>query len=245
MAGPGLPGTGSVFDRLSLQPGGGGSSRTCQATPAANLARSVTQAMQVMARSMARICRRWENGASTGRASQRRMPRTFSGNLRKRGASHSGMKLRHGRRAILSRSAVSRAQLAAATGVMLLCLGTVTLIPPEVRGCTRGEPKVPKAWATTWAPREGPLISVSPSRAGETIRVTSGEDMSLPVVSAEEIVRFALGYLEHEPGAGFRLQIDERARASTVCTILGALHVAGVSRVTFIVRHKTVELRDR
>ncbi len=172
-------------------------------------------------------------------------PKPMEGNSCAKKASYSSVKLRTGCRAISSRSTVSSAATAAATAVLLLCLGAVTLMRPEIRGCTLGEPEVPWAWATSPAPQRGPLISVSSPRAEEVIRVSCADEMSLPLTAPGELVRCARRCLEREPGVGFRLQIDEQARASSVVAILGALRTAGVSRVTFVVRQETVGMRAR
>ena len=87
-------------------------------------------------------------------------------------------------------------------------------------------------------PKEAAYISVT--EAGQ-IRVSSGEEISVPVPGAEEVLSFAVGVVATYPGRPFVLKADEGVPYRYVDRVIDALKQAKGEVIYLLSNQETVE----
>ncbi len=100
---------------------------------------------------------------------------------------------------------------------------------PELR-CYRGNYRPAQAVTGTRLPDTAAVISVS---RGGAVRVSTGEEMSLPVTSREELHGFVDYVVSTYPERAFVLKLDKEIPYEMVDHVLTALKAAGVHDVYF------------
>lgn len=103
-------------------------------------------------------------------------------------------------------------------------------------GRTTLEP--PAALSTVRIPRTTGVIVID--RDGR-VRVSTGDEMSLPVQTASELWTFCQNYREAYPTRPVVLRIDRRTRFASVNLVLAALSDAGINGGFFFVWQKHVD----
>lgn len=97
--------------------------------------------------------------------------------------------------------------------------------------------ELPDTWVRIEVPRDAAYISVD--EAG-TIRVSSGEEMSLPVGSAEEVVSFASTVVAANPNKEFVIKADAETQYESVDQVLDALKRAKAKVIYLLSEQETV-----
>ena len=85
---------------------------------------------------------------------------------------------------------------------------------------------LPDTWIRNKVPEKAAVISISPlwdKSSPLTIRVSTGEEMSLPVSTDEEIVTFASTEVARDPNKEFIIKADEGVPYERVDAVLDAL----------------------
>ena len=90
---------------------------------------------------------------------------------------------------------------------------------------------LPETWVRKKVPEKAAVISIAPREQGSTIRVSTGEEMALPVASIEEVISFASTEVAKNPNREFILKADRDVEYARVDEVLDALKQ---SRVKFI-----------
>jgi biopolymer transport protein ExbD len=90
---------------------------------------------------------------------------------------------------------------------------------------------LPETWIRKKVPEKAAVISIAPREQGSTIRVSTGEEMALPVASIEEVISFASTEVAKNPNREFILKADKDVEYARVDEVLDALKQ---SRVKFI-----------
>ena len=97
--------------------------------------------------------------------------------------------------------------------------------------------ELPDTWVRIEVPRDAAYISVD---EGGTIRVSSGEEMSLPVGSAEEVVSFASTVVAGNPNKEFVIKADAETEYEAVDQVLDALKRAKARVIYLLSEQETV-----
>lgn len=87
-------------------------------------------------------------------------------------------------------------------------------------------------------PKQSAYISVT--EQGQ-IRVSSGEEISVPVPSVEDVLSFAAGVVSKDPGKAFVLKADKNVPYRTIDRIIDALKQAQVEVIYLLSHQETVE----
>jgi len=87
-------------------------------------------------------------------------------------------------------------------------------------------------------PKKAAYISVN--EAGQ-IKVSSGEELSVPVTSSEDVLSFAAGVVATNPNKDFVIKADEEVPYRTVDGIIDALKRANVKVIYLLSRAKGQE----
>jgi biopolymer transport protein ExbD len=82
---------------------------------------------------------------------------------------------------------------------------------------------LPETWIRKKVPDKAAVISISPPSKGSVIRVSTGEEMALPVNSIEEVVTFASTEVAKNPNREFILKADKDVAYAAVDEVLDAL----------------------
>jgi len=92
-------------------------------------------------------------------------------------------------------------------------------------------------------PEKAAVISISPPDANPplTIRVSTGEEMSLPVSTDEEVVTFASTEVAQNPNKEFIVKADENVPYERVDAVLDALKQSKVKYIFLLSEQKTVQ----
>jgi len=90
---------------------------------------------------------------------------------------------------------------------------------------------LPETWIRKKVPEKAAVISIAPPDKGSTIRVSTGEEMALPVSSIEEVITFASTEVAKNPNREFILKADKNSPYGAVDEVLDALKQ---SKVKFI-----------
>ncbi|MDX2437988.1 MAG: biopolymer transporter ExbD [Acidobacteriota bacterium] len=101
---------------------------------------------------------------------------------------------------------------------------------------------LPDTWIRIKVPEKAAVISISPPSANPplTIRVSTGEEMSLPVSTDEEIVTFASTEVAQNPNKEFIVKADESVPYERVDAVLDALKQSKVKYIFLLSEQKTV-----
>ena len=85
------------------------------------------------------------------------------------------------------------------------------------------------------------VISIAPRSEGFLIRVSTGEEMSLPVSTDEEVVTFASTEVARDPNKAFIVKADEEVPYERFDAVLDALKQSKVKYIYILSDQKTVE----
>lgn len=85
------------------------------------------------------------------------------------------------------------------------------------------------------------VISIAPRSEGFLIRVSTGEEMSLPVSTDEEVVTFASTEVARDPNKAFIVKADEEVPYERFDAVLDALKQSRVKYIYLLSDQKTVE----
>lgn len=107
----------------------------------------------------------------------------------------------------------------------------------------RTQMNLPETWIRIKIPEKAAVISISPPDANPplTIRVSTGEEMSLPVSTDEEIVTFASTEVAQNPNKEFIVKADESVPYERVDAVLDALKQSKVKYIFLLSEQKTVK----
>ena len=107
----------------------------------------------------------------------------------------------------------------------------------------RTQMNLPETWIRIKVPEKAAVISISPPDANPplTIRVSTGEEMSLPVSTDEEIVTFASTEVAQNPNKEFIVKADESVPYERVDAVLDALKQSKVKYIFLLSEQKTVK----
>ena len=101
---------------------------------------------------------------------------------------------------------------------------------------------LPDTWMRIKIPEKAAVISISPQHANPplTIRVSTGEEMSLPVSTDEEVVTFASTEVARNPNKEFIIKADDQVPYERVDAVLDALKQSKVKFIYLLSDQKTV-----
>ncbi len=103
---------------------------------------------------------------------------------------------------------------------------------------------LPDTWIRIKVPEKAAVISIAPPddmTAPLTVRVSTGEEMSLPVSTNEEVVTFASTEVARNPNKEFIVKADEQVPYEYVDAVLDALKQSKVKFIYLLSDQKTVE----
>jgi biopolymer transport protein ExbD len=103
---------------------------------------------------------------------------------------------------------------------------------------------LPDTWIRIKVPEKAAVISIAPPddmTAPLTVRVSTGEEMSLPVSTNEEVVTFASTEVARNPNKEFIVKADEQVPYEHVDAVLDALKQSKVKFIYLLSDQKTVE----
>jgi biopolymer transport protein ExbD len=106
----------------------------------------------------------------------------------------------------------------------------------------RTQVQLPKTNVRIEVPKDEKLaiISIASPEDGQVIRVSTGEEMSLPVSSDEEIVTFASNVVAANPQQKFVIKADKSVEYERVDAVLDALKQAKAKVIFLLSDQKTV-----
>ena len=102
---------------------------------------------------------------------------------------------------------------------------------------------LPDTWIRSKVPEKAAVISIAPPddiTAPLTVRVSTGEEMSLPVSTTEEVVTFASTEVARDPNKEFIIKADEQVPYEHVDAVLDALKQSKVKNIYLLSEQKTV-----
>ena len=108
----------------------------------------------------------------------------------------------------------------------------------------RTKMELPDTWMRIKVPEKAAVISIAPPddlTAPLTVRVSTGEEMSLPVSTNEEVVTFASTEVARDPNKEFIVKADEMVPYEHVDAVLDALKQSKVKFIYLLSDQKTVE----
>jgi len=103
---------------------------------------------------------------------------------------------------------------------------------------------LPDTWIRSKVPEKAAVISIAPPddiTAPLTVRVSTGEEMSLPVSTTEEVVTFASTEVARDPNKEFIIKADEQVPYEHVDAVLDALKQSKVKNIFLLSEQKTVK----
>jgi biopolymer transport protein ExbD len=103
---------------------------------------------------------------------------------------------------------------------------------------------LPDTWIRIKVPEKAAVISIAPPddmTAPLTVRVSTGEEMSLPVSTNEEVVTFASTEVARNPNKEFIVKADEQVPYEHVDAVLDALKQSKVKFIYLLSDQKTVD----
>jgi biopolymer transport protein ExbD len=103
---------------------------------------------------------------------------------------------------------------------------------------------LPDTWMRIKVPEKAAVISIAPPddmTAPLTVRVSTGEEMSLPVSTNEEVVTFASTEVARDPNKEFIIKADEQVPYEHVDAVLDALKQSKVKYIYLLSEQKTVK----
>ncbi len=107
----------------------------------------------------------------------------------------------------------------------------------------RTKMNLPETWIRIKVPEKAAVISISPPDANPplTIRVSTGEEMSLPVSTDEEVVTFASTEVAQNPNREFIVKADKAVPYERVDAVLDALKQSKVKYIFLLSEQKTIK----
>ena len=105
----------------------------------------------------------------------------------------------------------------------------------------RTKMELPDTWVRKKVPEKAAVISIAPPSAGTIIRVSTGEEMSLPVSTDEEIVTFASTEVARDPNKEFIIKADESVPYERIDAVLDALKQSKVKYIFLLSDQQTVD----
>jgi biopolymer transport protein ExbD len=108
----------------------------------------------------------------------------------------------------------------------------------------RTKMNLPDTWVRSKVPEKAAVISIAPPddiTAPLTVRVSTGEEMSLPVSTNEEVVTFASTEVARDPNKEFIVKADEDVPYEHVDAVLDALKQSKVKNIYLLSEQKTVD----
>jgi biopolymer transport protein ExbD len=107
----------------------------------------------------------------------------------------------------------------------------------------RTKMNLPDTWVRMKVPEKAAVISISPPDANPplTVRVSTGEEMSLPVSTDEEIVTFASTEVAQNPDKEFIIKADAAVPYERVDAVLDALKQSKVKFIYLLSEQKTIQ----
>jgi biopolymer transport protein ExbD len=105
----------------------------------------------------------------------------------------------------------------------------------------RTKMQLPDTWIRSKIPEKAAVVSIAPPSEGNVIRVSTGEEMSLPVSTDEEVVTFASTLVAQDPTKEFIIKADEDVPYERVDAVLDALKQSKVRVIYLLSDQKTVE----
>ncbi len=90
---------------------------------------------------------------------------------------------------------------------------------------------LPETWIRKKIPEKAAVISIAPPDRGSTIRVSTGEEMALPVSTIEEVITFASTEVAKNPNREFILKADKDSPYGRVDEVLDALKQSKVKYI--------------
>ncbi len=105
----------------------------------------------------------------------------------------------------------------------------------------RTKMQLPDTWIRVKIPEKAAVVSIAPPAEGSIIRVSTGEEMSLPVSTDEEVVTFASTLVAQDPNKEFIIKADEDVPYERVDAVLDALKQSKVKYIFLLSDQKTVD----
>lgn len=99
---------------------------------------------------------------------------------------------------------------------------------------------LPDTWIRVKIPEKAAVVSIAPPEQGSIIRVSTGEEMSLPVSTDEEVVTFASTEVARNPNKEFIVKADQNVPYERVDAVLDALKQSKVKYIFLLSEQKTV-----
>jgi biopolymer transport protein ExbD len=102
---------------------------------------------------------------------------------------------------------------------------------------------LPDTWVRVNIPEEEKpaVISIAPRSEGYLIRVSTGEEMSLPVSTDEEVVTFASTEVARNPQKAFIIKADAEVPYERFDAVLDALKQSKAKYIYLLSEQKTLE----
>jgi len=102
---------------------------------------------------------------------------------------------------------------------------------------------LPESWIRVEIPQEDKpaVISIAPRSEGHLIRVSTGEEMSLPVSTDEEVVTFASTEVARDPSKAFVIKADASVPYERFDAVLDALKQSKVKYIYLLSEQKTIQ----
>jgi biopolymer transport protein ExbD len=100
---------------------------------------------------------------------------------------------------------------------------------------------LPETWIRKKVPEKAAVISIAPPDMGSTIRVSTGEEMALPVATIEEVITFASTEVAKNPNREFILKADKNSPYGRVDEVLDALKQSKVKYIFLLSEQLTAE----
>jgi biopolymer transport protein ExbD len=105
----------------------------------------------------------------------------------------------------------------------------------------RTKMELPDTWIRIKIPEKAAVVSIAPPAQGSIIRVSTGEEMSLPVSTDEEVVTFASTLVAQDPNKEFIIKADESVPYERVDAVLDALKQSKVKYIFLLSDQETVD----
>ena len=105
----------------------------------------------------------------------------------------------------------------------------------------RTKMELPDTWIRIKVPEKAAVVSIAPPTEGSIIRVSTGEEMSLPVSTDEEVVTFASTLVAQDPNKEFIIKADESVPYERIDAVLDALKQSKVKYIFLLSDQETVD----
>lgn len=105
----------------------------------------------------------------------------------------------------------------------------------------RTQVDLPETWVRKNVPKKAAVISISSPDKGEVIRVSTGEEMSLPISDQAEVITFASTVVAQDPAKKFIIKADENVHYKRFDAVLDALKQSKVKTIYLLSEQKTVD----